>query len=94
MPTVPTPQMITISFWPEDWVTEMPISASSFSLYPLAASYHSTPQPNPSYERDIWSVAQAEGYLLTSGSTLPSSLRLHVLYTDKRCGSLIWLVFL
>ena len=53
---------------------------------PLSAIHH--------YERDIWSVAQADGYLLTSGSTLPSSLTLPVLFTDKRCGSLNWLVFL
>ena len=46
------------------------------------------------YERNIWSVAQADGFLLTSGSTLPSSLKLPLLHTGKRCGSLIWPVFL
>ena len=54
---------------------------------------HSTRQLNPSLYV-IYASSSHWGFLLTYGSILFSSLTLPRHFTDKRCGSLNWLVFL
>ena len=86
------PKTIKLSFWPTvcgQWnLFLISVSVSSRELCPPSAPLLYKEN------RDLWSVAPAGVYLLTSGSTLLSSLTLPRHFTDKRCGSLNWLVFL
>ena len=86
---------IKLSFWPAVYIW----SLKSLPALNLLINYGQQPPTAPLnlfylYERDIWSITPPDGYPLTSGSTRFPSLTLLAHFTNKRCGSLIWPVFL